>query len=354
MISRSDPPSSILTRIGGALIAAVLAAAAFVSVSVATEETVVISSGLEPQQLQVVRGSSITWRNDDGDRHRVRSDDGPERFDSGNLEPGESFTVTFTLEGTYPYVDHRDRDNAAYFGTIVVSETGVGIDGPLPDTGAVTIVDRSFQPSSIAITAGGTVEWANRDGEAHTVTSTSSAFDSGILNGGATYRQVFAEAGTFPYACLIHPDMRGTLTVAELVPVASDGTTTVPVGSPDPGAVGEPDLGSAVDALAVRSPDAAANPTAGSGPGVSIVDRSFQPASIEATVGDTVTWSNDDSEGHTVTAVDGDFNSGVMIVGDGFSTTFETPGTYDYFCAIHTEMRGTIVISEPVASPPAP
>jgi plastocyanin len=47
-----------------------------------------------------------------------------------------------------------------------------------------------------------------------------------------------------------------------------------------------------------------------------------------------------------VTAVDGSFNSGVLTVGNEFTETFETPGSFDYFCAIHPEMRGTVTVTE--------
>jgi plastocyanin len=84
---------------------------------------------------------------------------------------------------------------------------------------------------------------------------------------------------------------------------------------------------------------------------VSIIDLSFQPDGIEVVVDDSVSWSNDDSEGHTVTAVDGGFNSGVVMVGDSFSTTFDTAGTYDYFCAIHPEMTGAVTVIDPRSAP---
>ena len=51
----------------------------------------------------------------------MASESGPERFDSGNLEPGQSFTMVFQLEGTYSYLDDRDDENGAYFGTIIVA-----------------------------------------------------------------------------------------------------------------------------------------------------------------------------------------------------------------------------------------
>ena len=52
---------------------------------------------------------------------------------------------------------------------------------------------------------------------------------------------------------------------------------------------------------------------------------------------------------HTVTAVDLSFASGGMLSGVRFSLTFESVGELACFCAIHTQLRGTISV---VATPP--
>jgi plastocyanin len=54
---------------------------------------------------------------------------------------------------------------------------------------------------------------------------------------------------------------------------------------------------------------------------------------------------NEDLFAHTVTARDGAFDSGTMDGGDTFSQTFEAPGSYDYFCAIHLSMTGTVTVT---------
>lgn len=299
-----------------------------------SEETVDISTVLEPARLEIAAGTTVTWHNGDGERHRMRSEEGPERFDSGNLESGESFSYTFSLEGSYPYFDHRDRDNAAYFGMIVVGGTSAAVDGPLPARGSISIIDKSFRPLSFSIATGGAVEWSNDDGEAHTVTSTDSLFDSGVMSGGATFSETFYEPGDYPYFCLIHPEMRGTISVAE----------TVDEPPPDEPVSVESDLAELVPA---PDPDTALGALTGEGTTVSTIDRAFQPDDVEVSAGESVLWTNDDTEGHTVTAVDGAFNSGVMTVSDEFSVTFETVGTFDYFCAIHPEMTGTVNVLEP-------
>jgi plastocyanin len=71
---------------------------------------------------------------------------------------------------------------------------------------------------------------------------------------------------------------------------------------------------------------------------------SFQPPTATVRRGTTVTWSNEDEAVHTVTAADGSFDSGRMPIGSTFSTTFSTPGTYEYACSIHAAMRGTLVV----------
>lgn len=92
--------------------------------------------------------------------------------------------------------------------------TGAG--GPAASGGAanaVSIVDFAFNPATISVKAGSSVTWTNTGSTAHTVTADDNSFDSGNVNGGATYSQTFATAGTFAYHCKIHPQMKATVTV---------------------------------------------------------------------------------------------------------------------------------------------
>ncbi len=57
---------------------------------------------------------------------------------------------------------------------------------------------------------------------------------------------------------------------------------------------------------------------------------------IRITAGTTVTWVNEDSFGHTVTADDGSFDSGNVAGGASWSYTFDEPGTYPYYCVPHS------------------
>ncbi len=81
-----------------------------------------------------------------------------------------------------------------------------------------------------------------------------------------------------------------------------------------------------------------------SGTGVTITDFAFSPATLTVAVGDTVTWTNQDTAAHTVTADDGTFDSGRLATGETFTETFDTAGTYAYHCTMHPGMVAEIVV----------
>ena len=232
-----------------------------------TDETVVIAERLRPAMLEIEPGTTVSWRNRDDERHRVRSKDGPVRFDSKNLEPGEAFSFTFTVPGTYPYYGHRDRDDDAYFGTVVVSGTASVADATVAqDSAAVTVIDDAFSPTRTTVVTGGTVVWVNRGADEHTVTANDLSFDSGDVLSGARYSMTFDTPGEYAYFCAIHPEMRGTVTVVEPMaeeavgeddPIGAEAPAEpVPETSADvPPSFTEPALGSALDALATPAPE---------------------------------------------------------------------------------------------------
>ena len=78
---------------------------------------------------------------------------------------------------------------------------------------------------------------------------------------------------------------------------------------------------------------------------VDIVGLAFDPADLTIEVGDTVTWTNDDPGMlHTITAVDGSFDSGFLNDGDTWSYTFAEPGEFEYFCTPHPWMRAKVIV----------
>jgi len=79
--------------------------------------------------------------------------------------------------------------------------------------------DNCFVPSTVVITAGGTVTWENTDTAAHTASSGTAAggpdgvFDSSLIMAGGSYSVTLDDEGTYPYFCMVHPWMQGTVIV---------------------------------------------------------------------------------------------------------------------------------------------
>jgi len=95
------------------------------------------------------------------------------------------------------------------------------------------------------------------------------------------------------------------------------------------------------------TPTPTAAPTtapAANGNSVTIANFAFSPATLTVKVGTKVTWTNNDSATHTVTALQGAFDSGDLPTGQSFSFTFTKAGTYNYHCAIHSSMTATIIV----------
>ena len=82
---------------------------------------------------------------------------------------------------------------------------------------------------------------------------------------------------------------------------------------------------------------------------VIIADFSFEPASIETSTGAAVTWTNEDGVTHTVTAGEpgspADAFDESLDSGDTAEVTFDEAGTFPYFCSIHPNMTGEVVVS---------
>jgi plastocyanin len=95
---------------------------------------------------------------------------------------------------------------------------------------------------------------------------------------------------------------------------------------------------------------------------VGVQGLSFEPATLEVPVGTTVSWTNDDSVAHTVTSgtqgeqgapgvtegkapePDGTFDGDLEAERDEFEFTFDEAGTYPYYCDIHRQMTGEVVV----------
>ena len=116
-------------------------------------------------------------------------------------------------------------EGGATTGTEGGATTGTGATGGGGPTG-VSIVSGSsslttdaYSPNPVQVSTGATVTWTNDDSQPHTATSGENAtpdqrFDSGIMAPAATFEHTFTEAGEYPYFCILHPNMVGTVSVS--------------------------------------------------------------------------------------------------------------------------------------------
>jgi len=79
-------------------------------------------------------------------------------------------------------------------------------------------------------------------------------------------------------------------------------------------------------------------------PSVRIADFRFQPSEFTVERGSTVVWVNQDDEIHAIVAADGSFSSPGLDTDGEFAHEFDAPGSYEYRCALHPQMKGTIVV----------
>jgi plastocyanin len=77
---------------------------------------------------------------------------------------------------------------------------------------------------------------------------------------------------------------------------------------------------------------------------VTIANFAFSPSNTTVSSGSAVTWTNNDTVSHTVTADNGSFDSGVLQPGATFTHTFTQAGSVPYHCSIHPSMHGSVSV----------
>lgn len=136
-----------------------------------------------------------------------------------------------------PMLERLMTAKAAAGFSMVLALTGCGLGGPAhgpPAGNAAAVIDMGFEsydPPTVGIRSGDTVEWRNTSLITHTVTDDPSGaqrpgdaalppgappFDSGGIPAGQVYLRQFAAPGTYRYFCRHHEDdgMLGTIKVA--------------------------------------------------------------------------------------------------------------------------------------------
>ena len=89
----------------------------------------------------------------------------------------------------------------------------IGSASAAPAVHTITIAGFEFHPAEITVGKGDVVVWVNNDPVPHTATAPRTAFDSGTIAAGGSYRFTATSAGHFDYVCTLHPTMKGALVV---------------------------------------------------------------------------------------------------------------------------------------------
>ena len=322
----------------------------------ASGPTVVITDTLSPKSLSIAPGTTVTWVNRDDENHRLRAEDGGIEFDSKDLEPGDSWSYTFSTAGTASYHDHEADDDTAFDGKVIVGQpagdTSAGAPAGAPVKPAqpaspsaassaagvkaashrVAISDSGFTPAVLNARVGDKVTWTNSGQDPHTVTG--GPWDA-PLDPGQSFTTVLRAAGTVAYVCTYHSNMKGTVKIA----AAPAGTKLPPPSAAQNGS------GAQAPSAGAQAPAADA-PAPVTAPGaqrhtVTISGNAYSPDPLVARVGDSVTWINKDPMPHTVTGGPWD---AMIKPGGKFSAVLTEPGTVKYVCTLHPGMGGSVQV----------
>jgi plastocyanin len=87
-----------------------------------------------------------------------------------------------------------------------------------------------------------------------------------------------------------------------------------------------------------------AQPVAADAAEIDIQNFKFLPDTLTVAKGTSVTWVNKDEEPHNVVSLDRVFRSKAIDGGEKFTAVLDKSGTFKYICAVHPNMRGTIVV----------
>jgi plastocyanin len=79
------------------------------------------------------------------------------------------------------------------------------------------IAGNVFKPADMTVKVGSTVRWVNGDDHPHRIEFVNKAFSTStyLLGPSQSASQRFDRPGTYDYDCMIHPYMKGTITVVE-------------------------------------------------------------------------------------------------------------------------------------------
>jgi len=260
-----------------------------------------------PDILFAKQNVTVTWYNYDLDAHIVTSDD-KRTFKNDIYLIGATSTTKYTFSYMTSVAGVFN-----YHCSIHQGETGVLIINPVGTIpNIVGIKNRKFNPDTITVNQGMTVNWINFDPFTHTVRSNDNLtfnIDSLVATASAAnygHSIKTSVAGTFNYHCSIHPSETGVLIV---------------------------------------------NPPSHV---IEIKDHNFTPGKFSVKQGDIVIWYNYDPYTHIVTSDDNVTFRSDTIFGCGtkisigyfcyYSYRVSIADTFKYHCRIHPSETGILIV----------
>ena len=312
----------------------------------------VSDTGYSPATLQARAGDTVTWVNKGKAPHTVTGGG----IDLA-MDPGASVSTVLQKPGTIAYICtyHPYMKGSIVVGApmpgVVIGAANNGrsaASGPTKPAAAVPaskgktktveikVNEMTFGPAMAMANVGDTISWVNVGKTPHTVTAKDGSFDKTPLAPGQRFNYVLQKEGTIPYTCTYHPGMDGTLMV---------GPALAGVAVPAAGGQTKPDSPAPVSKGSAQTHV------------VEVKDSSFTPATLEARVGDTISWVNLGKIPHTVTARDHSFDK-ALKPGQRFNLVLDAEGVIQYVCTPHHEMFGVVMVgpaltgAEPAQAPP--
>ena len=344
------------------------------------------------QDITVAVGTTVAWTNRGNAPHTTTETSDTEIWDSKSMQPGESFSFTFSEAGTFDYfcaihptmkatvtvtAQRAPAETPTREAAPTRRATSTETVAPAADAGGGTesarIVDFAHQDLKVAV--GTAVTWTNRGQAIHTTTSRDGLWESGVLENRQAFSFTFVNPGSFAYFCAIHPRMTATITVTgppgdQPAPTTAAAATSTPIPTLTATPTTAPRPTAIAAATAIPEPQPTSAPAAGDAPVALTANADmvkFTHVDLTVEAGTDVVWTNLDPSQHTVTSgspSDPDpgslFDSGSdkadwVVQGATYSFTFNEAGVFPYYCRVHGGgMSGTVTVTAASSGAVAP
>ncbi|MDQ3882200.1 MAG: plastocyanin/azurin family copper-binding protein [Thermoproteota archaeon] len=299
-----------------------------------------------PNHAPVSGGSTVTWNNVDSTPHTATADDGS--FDTGIINGGSSGSALINTSTETRTIPYHCSVHPEMRGTLQII--------PSSSLSAVPSGNNTLQDTSVTVTNGSSTSNTPTN-------SISSTNDTTIQN---LQQQIVSLQQTVDAIQQTLMSLQQAAPQGGNVSISSDNnnsntaetSTSVQEDLPQQQPAIPPILSSQQlpQSPQQQQGQQQQNQAVSIVPGSStLAENAFQPNPVQVSIGATVTWTNDDSQPHTVTSglsgqPDGRFDSSpnfnpLLNSGQTFEHTFTEAGEYPYFCQLHPNMIGTVQVN---------